>query len=389
MQKPITDPRLPVVADIKAISSENTIGLEWTPLNKEPEIAGYLIYRTQGEEKNFKEVGEIKSRYASHFVDEDLKINTSYTYKIITFTKENIRSNASNPVRVKTAPFLSRVSFFKAIGKIPHSIKLIWRPHTNKSVAYYEIFRRTNSNSNFKKIATVKNRLSAEYIDINLEDAKQYIYKIKAVNYDGVVGFYSQEQSAFTKKLPIPVTSIQATRLLPKKVKVSWDGDTNQDTHHYRLYESSKPDSGFKLIKRTKAKNSAILYKEDGLTRYYKVSVVDKDGLESTYSQVVVGGTLTKPKQVVLENAFFDDKTNKVILKWRAGDNRTAKYKVIKRINVSFLSANEQPYLNILDGEFVDTAIKKGYTYTYYIIAVDEFDIESKPLEAIKVEVSK
>lgn len=114
------------------------------------------------------------------------------------------------------------------------------------------------------------------------------------------------------------------------------------------------------------------LINENGAQMYYKVTAVDKDGLESPkQNNPVVGNTLTSPKSPIITGASFNGIS--IELSWSSGsDNRSVKYKILKSS-----AAGEEAIEDIVGNSYNDDQIQFGLEYTYKIVGIDEYGINS------------
>lgn len=92
-----TKPRPAAVRGLKAVAGDKRIEIIWRR-NPEPDIGGYLLSRlqNQGFWSTVKEIGSAETRY----VDTDLKVASTYRYKIIAIDKDGLKSDPveSDPV---------------------------------------------------------------------------------------------------------------------------------------------------------------------------------------------------------------------------------------------------------------------------------------------------
>jgi len=289
-----------------------------------------------------KRVATIADRYSSHYVDENLRPGSIYVYQMSTYNAEGFESLQSKPVRVKTAPMVSSVSFVRAIAKLPKRIKVIWRPHQDLRVEGYIVERSTVSKpGEWERIAEVKNRLSAEYIDKEIRPEEIYVYRVRVKLCNGLVSGPSTEVKAITKPLP-------AFYSYRAKTDVTYYDDKVDD---------------------------------DGKVYYYKVTAVDRDGLESPIPELpVMGSTLPKPSSPTItaaKTAF-----NQGIIFWEPGDDRADRYDVI-RTHWEGLTKQERRFTNIYGNKFVDKYMKPGVKYTYRVVEIDRNGLRSEPSEAV------
>ncbi|MEA3434655.1 MAG: hypothetical protein U9R13_08730 [Campylobacterota bacterium] len=187
-----TDPTLRTIKQVRAFPMMNSVGFEWKKI-EDKHIHGINIYRkalSDQENQEFKHIGSIGNRYATHFVDTHVKPNTKYLYTFTTFAlgKESKRSAV---LRVKTRPTFAAVSFVKAYKEAPGVVKLLWRPHPSERVNVYIIERSVNDGA-WKYVSQVEGQLMAEYIDTFVRNGNTYAYRIIAKSYDNIRAKASQ-----------------------------------------------------------------------------------------------------------------------------------------------------------------------------------------------------
>jgi fibronectin type 3 domain-containing protein len=376
--KPKIDERLPVVSSkyIKTISDISSVALEWKGIT-DSKVRGYYIYRanTTKDGRQLKRIAALDSKYASHYLDKNLIPNSQYLYSISTIGDNGMESRISESILVQTKPRPKSVSFITAISDLPRQVKILWRPHVSQRVAKYIIERRVGGSSKYRAIKTIRSRLEVEYIDKDLMDNTQYSYRIKAVTFDKIHSFPSQEVQATTKALPTSVTNMRATVGLPRVIRVTWNHPKQmRDIVSYRIYSSDEEDGSFKKIANLHISSEPSYehnIKEDGKVKFYKITTVDKDDLESTIKIApIMGKTLHIPALPVITLAMIKD--SGVVLNWKAGDNRTVAYNLHKTIKENFLLRKTESILSITDLRFEDKDILRGVTYEYQIEAIDE-----------------
>ena len=186
-----TDPTLKSISKVRALATLNEVGFEWEKI-KDKRVHGINIYRgkpTQGAQ-SFERIGTVGNPYGTHYVDRNVQPDTNYLYTFTAFSLGK-ESNHGAILKVKTKPLISGVSFVKAYKVAPEVIKLLWSPHTNKSINRYIIERSVN-NTEWKHLVNLKGQLIAEYIDTFVDAGNTYKYRIIAVSYDGIYTKASQ-----------------------------------------------------------------------------------------------------------------------------------------------------------------------------------------------------
>lgn len=364
---------LTMVNNIRTLQGMREIGFEWDPIYDQ-NIDGYKIYRKELNDENAKDklIATINDRYATHYSDNNLNPDTSYTYTFVTFNKEG--NSKLSTINVKTIGKIEPVTFIQAIAGLPNKIKIIWRPHTDSRVVKYNIYKQDANSDKWYKVATINNRLSAEYLD-EVKANLYAKYKVTALTYNGVESDASAEVEAISKVLPPQIVNINVTTNLPKKIILTWDAPKYEDFSHYKIYYSKASLLPFFELATTTENSYEDNIGDDGVSRYYYVTMIDKDGLESAKTGVnVVGMSLDKPKSPAL-TGFELQNENTLKIKWISTDNRIRTYKLIKN---STEVAN-----GIQNDYYVDTTYAPGDVYQ--IIGVDEFGIESKPSSKLSV----
>ncbi len=186
-----TDPSLDTIDQVHALPRMNSVGFEWKKI-EDHRIHGVNIYRgnTSQDRQNFKRIGTVGNRYATHFVDTHVNADSTYRYTFSTFALGK-ESRRSEPIEVRTLPAFSAVSFVKAYKVAPSVVKLLWKPHANSSINTY-IVERSVDGSEWKFVSQVQGQLMAEYIDTFVRSGHTYSYRIIAQSYDKIRAYPSQ-----------------------------------------------------------------------------------------------------------------------------------------------------------------------------------------------------
>ena len=186
-----TDPTLKTIKQVRALPTQSSVGFEWKKI-EDKRIHGVNIYRgnpTEGSQ-SFKRIGSTGNRYATHFVDTNVKPNRTYLYTFTTFSLGK-ESKHGAVLKVKTRPTLEGVSFVKAYKVAPSVIKILWAPHANQSINRYVIERSVNDGP-WKFVTQVEGQLMAEYIDTFVHPGNSYKYRVIAKSYNDILTKPSQ-----------------------------------------------------------------------------------------------------------------------------------------------------------------------------------------------------
>ncbi|MFZ2890101.1 fibronectin type III domain-containing protein [Sulfuricurvum sp.] len=385
-QKTVTiDSTLPIPLMNGFIADINSIAFEWKPI-EDTKVTGYYIYRnTPGnEDPKLQRIATIDSRFATHFVDSDVKPGNQYQYRFATMNKEGSESAGSETMVVATQPMIAPVSFFQSVGNMPRSAKLLWRPHPNGKINGYIIERQDGTDQKWSEIAAIKGRLNAEFIDHELKDGHVYFYRIKALTFEKLSTDASELTKVVTKPLPPEIKNVTASNDIPRAINLKWDASTISDLSHYNIYRSSTSNDKFEYFVKLEATNFTDTITEDGKFYFYKITAVDKDGLESTLSPIAIqGSTLAKPQTPIAYEGKIVNKA--VALQWKNSDPRTVSYTVIKTTKKSWISRESLEINNITEALFHDINIKPDTGYLYEIMSVDKNGIRSLPTTPIEL----
>jgi uncharacterized protein len=378
------DTTLPIVHVNGHIQDMTSVAFEWKPI-KDPRVVGINVYRSNPDShtNTIQEYATISNRFATHYLDEGVKPNTQYRYFFTTFSK-NAQGLASPTVTVTTPPVLQSVVWLQGISNMPRSAKIIWRPAENPIVKGYLIERETLDNPQWQQIAKLRGRLNSEYIDTSLADNKVYKYRIRLYTYNGLTSTPSQTVQITTKPLPNGVEDLNISTNLPKKIQLSWKQTTLKDFSYYKIYRSDNPDSGFQDYAHVTANHFTDHVNKDGAIYFYKVTIVDTDGLESiTDIPAHQGITLPKPQAPAMVAASIVD--GAAVIKWKDTDPRIQSFTLVKTTKFNWLDHKTQKIKNIKSDSYTDDNIFANIKYTYKVIAVDKYGIESLPSEDVEI----
>ncbi len=390
-EKAVVDSTLPIISLTKngIITDMKTVAFEWKSIT-DPRVEGIYVYKKSLQDKavsQFKHYDTVDTRYSTHYVDRAVKPNTKYSYIFQAFTKKSQGVN-SKIFTVNTLPVLQSVSWIHSITKLPRIAKIIWRPHVSKRVSAYIIERKTLEDKEWHQIDELNGRLNAEYIDTELEDNHVYMYRIRVKTYDGIISTPSQIVKSITKPLPGSVTKIEASTNLPKAIKITWSPSKQRDFERYYLYRAESINGPYRLIAKLYNNHFIDKINKDGKTYFYKVSALDKDGLESEYDKSkVIGMTLTKPNAPTIIE--LKPQSNKIELKWRKNDPRTLSYIVVEKSKKGWFDEISKVHKGVTKNLFINTNIEADTLYTYVVYSVDKNGIVSKPSIEIQIKTPK
>lgn len=393
-----TDRNLPRVQNVKIKSSLSQVALEWTPI-RDRQIVGYRILRND-DKGGFQLIKVINDPYVAHYTDENLKQSLQNKYLISAYTNDGRVSLPSSIKIQKINKKIAPVPYVTAVSGLPNRIKILWRIHPDLRVNSYLIQRSDPSTKSWITLTTVDKRLSVEYIDSSVKPGIAYQYRIYAKTASNVFSQPSQIVTGSSKLLPAPVIGTMATTNLPKKIEIIWKETALPDKAYYKVYASDFADGLYSFIAKTKATHYTDRFDQDGATRFYRITVVDVDGLESSKQiKATKGRTLGYLKAPNITSAKIINNT--VELRWTRTDARTDSYTIYKtywdgwkakKIKIVGFKAEKSFLQNLTNSAqsdivFIDDKINPNITYTYYVIGVDKNGITSEKSRSVNLSV--
>lgn len=306
---------------IKSIPDMANIGFEWEKVN-DPRVIGYNFYRTEIDKgsKELKLIKSIDDKYATHYVDKELEPKTRYAYQISSRIAGGIESKTTDAYIVQTLPRIVPIDFVQAISNLPHSVKILWKPHPDKRVGYYRIEKYNTFLNEWILLKTINERLQAEYIDTGLDNNTSYKYRVKAFSFDDVEAAPSKIVIAKTKPIPANPINIKASNNQNKKIIITWDASPTSDVVKYAIYKSTFNLIGYSKIKEVNADTHEFTdtLESSGKSYYYKIIAIDKDGLESDTNSV----------QGISFNTFSNQNSNLALIEQNKIDSNLQKIKL-------------------------------------------------------------
>lgn len=369
---------LPRIANLKHISDMTSIAFEWDNVSSQA-IDGFYLYRSAPGESAMKKIATINDSLATHYVDKGLEPDTSYVYMMQSFSKQGFISLDGAHIEARTLPRPEALPFVQASQNLAGAIKIIWRPHPDTRIKSYIVQRNSGRNGAFEEIAEVQGRLNAEYIDTKLKPEQSFSYRVYAKTYDNVYSKPSEIVSSTTKPLPPGAQNVSASIDRAGKIVLSWDEVNFTDLAYYKIYSSSATLIPYTTLAKTRSTSYEDIITEPGKKKRYKVTVVDKDGLESAMPRNGVEGmSLGRPGAPVINLTAVQN--GAVELGWVDTDARARTY-IVKRYG----GGSDAIFKDITQRSLTDNTATQGVNYRYEVISVDENGIESEPSKRVKI----
>ncbi|MGK7345809.1 MAG: fibronectin type III domain-containing protein [Candidatus Nitrospinota bacterium M3_3B_026] len=291
---------------------ENTVTWNMSP---EPEVKGYILYRSESPGGPFEKVEKLTDRDDVEHVDDGsyrnkLEDGKKYYYRIVAYNDDGVKSDPSKVGYVITKGGPNPPTRLAARSGQIRRIPLKWSASDDEETSGYKIFRGETRDGAYSEIADIRDRTTAEYVDKGgsepgreLEDGKVFWYKMISYNKAGKYGNETEPVSAATRQKPASPAGFGVVSASVRSISLSWDMHPDGDVEKYRIYRSGAPRGPFEMIKEI-ADRSVTEYTDedktgatikDGQKYYYKLTAVNVGGAESEPTAPVSGATFGPP----------------------------------------------------------------------------------------------
>ncbi|MBI4865084.1 MAG: hypothetical protein HY815_33220 [Candidatus Riflebacteria bacterium] len=403
-----------VVKDVRAMAADSRIRLLWTS-NREPDLVGYNVYRSDNSSGNFRLVGSTGHSQAPFFQDEGpdtngdglpdgLINNTRFFYKVTAFDRNGRESTFDLAAVVNAIPGSLpagtqdlEVRNVRGYGGNGRAI-ITWELNFSSLVFGYNIYRNQIGTSTiFNHIAMVPQGING-YSDANLSNGAEYVYQVAPVTRELAEGRRTQTRplrvSEGDNTVPKPPGHDRANgpvtaTATANGIQLTW-GRPTQNTDGSIIGQQYLPNDliggGF-LIKRGKSFDGEFrvvgILENIGTelsfgyldpyglpTDYYLITCYDVTGNESAPSDIVSVNYYVPP-MVQGVDAFASSGGGQIVVIWNASAGAVDGYRVYRSQNrdsgfqdVSGLLPNTATAFTDADG-----TLQIGQTYYYKVQA--------------------
>lgn len=385
-----------MVKDFVAVSNQvRCVPLSWSA-SPEADVIGYEIERRDSPQGQFVPLTKITSRTVTNFLDGKkdpgvLQDATQYEYRIRAFNRVGAFSEWTPLVAVMTRPPPPSPESVAARSGLPRTVEVFWSPSPDEKVVRYEVQRAEADSDLFVSAGFVEGRQETFLTDRaggrpaepagRLKDGTTYRYRVRAFNTASAPSPWSEEANARTKPAPVQPSGLRTTDDRPKCVELAWNANPEADIACYVVEARDADNRRWREIGRpaeTVFKHTGL---DDGEAKVYRIKAVDKDTLESVWSDEVPGRSrpLPPPPQDVV--ASWTD--TGVHLKWTVPEQQITEYRVYRK---GFLfSSDKLTTVSTPNADLGAEIVQKGITV--FVTAVDTEGLESKPSATVELKL--
>lgn len=342
--------------NIKSVKNTSTgVKVTWVPLTT---ATKYKVCRKESGDKKWTTIATLGTG-ACTYTDTTAKSGKTYKYTVKCYDGSYKSLYNKDGVSIM---FLSQPKLSSVGGSGSHGYAILkWKAVSGAKS--YEIYRKGGSlsNSEWKKIATVKGKNTVSYTDKTANKTDWcYTYSVRAVN-GSYKSTYNTDGIEFDY---VKAPSLKSASSYTDGVKIQWSC-SDKDVVKYWVYR--KTSSGWKKIGSTKNKYYTDKTAKSGKSYTYTVRAITKNNGGAYNSKGVRADYLATPK---LGSVTFDSR-NRAKVTWTKVAGADS-YKIYRKIN----SADSWTHIATVKGGskeyYLDTVSKKsGNTYKYTVRAMD------------------
>lgn len=381
VQRPLTVPE-----NIKISGTSKSIRINWTHQDMS-NLIGFKIFRSNNADGPFT---QIATTIENFYIDENLKLNETFYYRVKAIDKKGTDSEFSLSVVGKTS-IAPQPPIFLNIQDNVKGAYLQWRsrPQSGKESdnveAGYKVFRKVQTEKEFKEVAVVPAD-NTTYTDHGLKDNTAYTYTLTAFN---ALNTESDFSAILEVTTPHGVSGLKVESGKIRRVPLKWDVNVNDVVEGYRVYRAQGENDEYKKIAQTPDRHS-ISYMDTGLednkTYWYRVTACNKNNIETDMSEPVSATTRPKPP-VPAGLAAKSGEARKVSLKWEAiksPEDEIRGYKIYRAAEEKG-EYNKAAEVDAGKDQFSDnnTPLKDNTVYYYRISSYNSAGAESQQTESV------
>lgn len=326
--------------------THQSIRLTWTGAEG---AKTYEVYQSTNKTSGFKKIGITSNNY---YVSNQLTSGTTYYYKVKSISDNTVSAFSST---VTCVPKPSAPEQVKAVSTNYDSNRITWNPVSGATT--YRVYRSTNENSGFKRIATVKS--GTRYVDSGAENGVTYYYRVRACA-GKVIGLANKSVSVKTViKRP---TQVKAESASYNAIRLNWKKVTGAS--RYAIYQSTNQSSGFKKIATVSSKT--LQYRATGLkagTNYYYRIYAIRRGVQGKASSVAYAAPIP---QRVTSLSVTSGGNKKATINWSRAKG-ASRYEIYRSTNKN---SGYRRVARVSTLSYTDSNLDNGTTYYYKIKSV-------------------
>lgn len=268
----------PVISGVK--STGNTkLEVSWKKVSG---ANGYYVYRSTKKNSGYKKIATIGSGNTTKYTDKSVKKQTGYYYRVKSRNKVNKVTGYSSLSKAVLGKTVTAPQISSVISRSRTSLEVNW-DKVDGANGYY-IYRSTQKDSGYEKIATVSGKNTTSYRDTKRKVGQKYYYKVKSRNkLTGPSGYSNYSGAVYGKT--VAKTEITSLKVSGSKVSIKWKKVSGASG--YLIKKTAVKNGTYRVVTKIQ-KGSQTSYSdadiEIGKTYYYVVEAMNTVNGNTGYS---------------------------------------------------------------------------------------------------------
>ncbi|MEO6980554.1 MAG: hypothetical protein ABI113_19330, partial [Mucilaginibacter sp.] len=240
---------------VKAMPVKGGVQITWLNPPAKEMISGYYVCRSFGRDNGFQRITTLLPVMDSvnTYIDTSHNLQAGYNYAY-TVLSENLSNKVSkNSVIAYAAPGETKVPVafqtpknFRAMAE-NKSVRLLWYDMriVNRTQAYYNIYRKSNIDSNYRAITANYPAGFTSYRDTTTRPGVNYTYALECADANGHKSAMAVSMVNIAGKAIIaPAISVFASK---NGAVVAWERSAEKGTKEYIIYRYKKGDEPIRI----------------------------------------------------------------------------------------------------------------------------------------------
>ena len=272
----VTNPTAP--KNLKATIVASGMQLTW---DKSSGAAKYEIHRGYTEDGHYDKIDTVNT---NTYIDKDVYSGTNYYYRIKAVKEYSGKAYSGDLSTAVIAPYVKAPK----TSIQSYNDKAIIKWSKDAYCTGYVIYRATEKNGKYEKIATIKKTTTTKYTDKKIKAKNTYYYKVKTYKKVGSKNYYSVDSNIVQKtKYAQVVIKDSSVNNSKKTITLKWQKVSG--VTGYEIYRATSKNGTYKKIATIK-KKSIIKYTDKknigiGNLYYYKIRAYKTSGSKKEYGQ--------------------------------------------------------------------------------------------------------
>lgn len=328
----------------------------------EVNILGFKIQRTNPNTGEFEQI-TVVSPSAREYTDNSLMANTTYSYRIASFTSTS-QSTWSNTASATTAAsdVPAPTNFTAEFDTELRKVVLLWTDNTDQEIGTY-IERRVGTTGDFVQIGNTTADVNT-FLDSTYTTKTTYYYRARHLTTEGFYTPYSNTDDVYIPELPpakpttLQIFEVQGTA---NQFTLVWN-DNSDDEEGFAIYSKVGSNGSYAFYTTANAKQGTgpygfVVTVPDTSNEYFFKVRSYKTSLNSDFSNEV--STKGNTGTIVLTIPSSTITTNSTLLQWKDIFSNEFVY-FVERKKISYPAEEDFSVVGTIGG-----AVNTGTTISY------------------------